>query len=162
MKAKTPISILRTIVSAIVAAVSFPAGASESEVGSTVDLRRYQWENRLLLVFAPTHGEPLFQALHESVAARGLDIEDRDLVFFEVVENGPSTQDGETLNPAASRLLRERFDVPEGAFSVILVGKDGGIKLERQDRTSLDEIFALIDSMPMRQQEMRRENHPNH
>jgi hypothetical protein len=152
---------LRTIVPAIIAVVAYPAGASESEVGGAVDLRRYQWEKRLLLVFAPTHGEPSFQTLRESVAARQSDIEDRDLVVFEMLENGSSTKDGKTLNPAAARLLRERFDVPSGAFSVILVGKDGGVKLERQDRTSLEEIFALIDSMPMRQREMRRENPPN-
>ena len=75
-----------------------------------------------------------------------------------MLENGPSSQDGEALDPAEARLWRERFRVPSGAFSVILVGKDGGVKLERQDRTSLEEIFALIDSMPMLQQEMRREN----
>jgi hypothetical protein len=66
--------------------------------------------------------------------------------------------DEEPLSPATARLLRERFRVPSGAFSIILVGKDGGVKLDRQDRTSLEEIFALIDSMPMRQQEMRRKN----
>jgi hypothetical protein len=161
MRVETPKSLFRTILPAIIAVVAFSVGVSESEEGSAVDLTRYRWENRLLLVFAPTHGEPSFEALHESVAARGPDIEDRDLVVFEVLEDGPSTRDGETLNPAAARLLRERFDVPSGAFSVILVGKDGGVKLQRQDRTSLEEIFALIDTMPMRQREMRRENPPN-
>ncbi len=126
-----------------------------------MDLRQYQWANRLLLVFAPALGEPLFRALHESVAERRADIEDRDLVVFEMLETGPSNQDGEALDPEEARLLRERFRVPSGTFSVILVGKDGEVKLERQDRTSLEEIFALIDSMPMRQQEMRRENASN-
>jgi len=154
-------SVIRAVAPAIIAVVAVSAGASESEVGSAVDLRQYQWKNRILLVFAPTQGEPLFQALHESVAARRADVEDRDLVVFEVLENGPSFQDGEILDPAEARTLRERFRVPGWVFSVILVGKDGGVKLERQDRTSLEEIFAVIDAMPMRQQEMRRSNPSN-
>ncbi|MFO7687606.1 MAG: DUF4174 domain-containing protein [Desulfobacterales bacterium] len=36
------------------------------------------------------------------------------------------------------------------------MGKDGGIKLKRNDQVRLEEIFQLIDSMPMRQDEMRQ------
>ena len=36
---------------------------------------------------------------------------------------------------------------------LILIGKDGGIKLNSR-KTSLEEIFSLIDTMPMRQEEM--------
>jgi hypothetical protein len=148
----------RTVIPAIIAVVAFSAGASESDAEGAVDLSHYQWKNRLLLVFAPTPEEPSFHALQESLVARGAGIADRDLVVFEVLESGPSTRDGEPLDPATARQLRERLRVPSGAFSLILVGKDGGVKLDRQDRTSLVEIFALIDSMPMRQQEMRRDN----
>lgn len=147
-----------TIASAVVAVMAFPSGADENDTESEVDLRQYRWQNRLLFVFAPTDAEPSFRALRESITLRVPEIEDRDLVVFEVVEDGPSTVDGETLDPAPAQQLRENFRIPSRAFSVILVGKDGGVKLVRQDRTSLDEIFALIDSMPMRQQEMRREN----
>jgi hypothetical protein len=147
----------RNIVPAIIAAIGFPAGASESSVGGDVDLDQYQWTNRLLFVFAPARREPSFHALHESLAAQKAGITDRNLVVFEVLESELSTENGEPLDAETARLLRERFRVPSGSFSVILVGKDGGVKLDRQDRTSLDEIFALIDSMPMRQSEMRRD-----
>ena len=39
---------------------------------------------------------------------------------------------------------------------LILLGKDGGIKLKRNDRVKFEEIFSLIDSMPMRKDEMRQ------
>ena len=38
-------------------------------------------------------------------------------------------------------------------FRLILIGKDGWIKLNTR-KTSLEEIFSLIDRMPMRQEEM--------
>jgi len=41
---------------------------------------------------------------------------------------------------------------------VLLVDKDGGIKLNRQNETRLEDIFTLIDAMPMRQEEMRQKS----
>ena len=148
----------RAIAPAIIAVAAIPCGASQGDLEGPVDLSRYQWKNRLLFVIAPTRDEPSFDTLHRTLAARGADLADRDLVVFELVESGLSTKDGEPLDPAKARLLRDRFGVPLGAFSVILVGKDGGVKLDRRDQTGLEEILALIDSMPMRQHEMRRKN----
>ena len=62
----------------------------------------------------------------------------------------------EYLDPQTSQSLRKKFNIPRGEFTVILVGKDGGIKLKRQEHTQLNDIFALIDAMPMRQEEMRQ------
>ncbi len=158
MLVRTLKPLFRTKVLAFVAIFALSAGASGSDVEDAVNLDQYQWTKRLLLAFAPTRGEPLLRELHESLVARAADVADRDLVVFEVVESGASTVSGEPLDAATAELLRERFHVPGGAFSVVLVGKDGGVKLERRDRTSLEEIFELIDSMPMRQREMRRDD----
>ena len=51
-----------------------------------------------------------------------------------------------------------KFAISEGAFSLILVGKDGGIKLKSGDQVDLTEVFELIDSMPMRQGEMQKKS----
>jgi hypothetical protein len=39
---------------------------------------------------------------------------------------------------------------------VILIGKDGGVKLVQEERVSLQAVFDLIDTMPMRRREMRQ------
>jgi hypothetical protein len=36
----------------------------------------------------------------------------------------------------------------------LLIGKDGGVKLRSSEPVSVKDIFGLIDSMPMRRQEM--------
>ena len=38
---------------------------------------------------------------------------------------------------------------------ILLVGKDGGVKLRSEEPVSIQRIFDLIDSMPMRRREMR-------
>ena len=52
--------------------------------------------------------------------------------------------------------IREQFAVPPQDYTVVLVGKDGGVKLKRDEYVSLAAVFGLIDSMPMRQNEMRQ------
>jgi hypothetical protein len=61
------------------------------------------------------------------------------------------------LTPEAARRERPELQVtPEAAFEVLLVGKDGGVKLRRDSPVAVAEITALIDTMPMRQSETRR------
>lgn len=42
------------------------------------------------------------------------------------------------------------------AFTFILVGRDGGEKLRSSEVVSAEKLFRLIDAMPMRKDEMRR------
>ena len=52
-------------------------------------------------------------------------------------------------------MLRSHYRVGAGQFTVILVGKDGGEKYRAERVVDPDELFALIDMMPMRRREMR-------
>ena len=44
------------------------------------------------------------------------------------------------------------------AFSVVLIGKDAQEKLRRTSPLAPNELFAIVDAMPMRQAEMRNKN----
>ena len=123
-----------------------------------MDLLQFQWKNRLLFLFSPNRSHPLFDALQKSLATEHAEVADRDLVTFEIIESGVSRMDTKELDPGVAQSLRDKFEVPSGLFAIILVGKDGGVKLNRQEQTRLEDIFALIDSMPMRREEMRQKN----
>lgn len=49
-----------------------------------------------------------------------------------------------------------KYNVPFKQFTLLLIGKDGGEKLRSVKPVKTELIFGLIDSMPMRQREMRR------
>jgi hypothetical protein len=123
-----------------------------------MDLSQFQWKNRLLFLFAPNRSHPLFDALQKSIATEQVGVADRDLIVFEILESGPSRMEMTDLDSQVAQSLRDKFDVRGDQFAVILVGKDGGIKLNQQDETQLDDIFGLIDSMPMRREEMRQKS----
>ena len=123
-----------------------------------MDLSQFQWKNRLLFLFSPNRSHPLFDVLQKSIAIQQAEVADRDLVIFEILESGTSRMDTSDLDPQVAQSLRDKFEVRPGRFAIILVGKDGGIKLNRQDQTRLEDIFGLIDTMPMRREEMRQKN----
>ena len=62
----------------------------------------------------------------------------------------------QTITPEAARRRADLDVAPETTFEVLLVGKDGGVKLRSEKPVASSVITALIDTMPMRQEEMRR------
>jgi hypothetical protein len=133
-------------------------GSGRNAPATFLDLSQFQWKNRLLFLFAPNRNHPLFDTLHKALTAQQAEVADRDLVIFEILESEPSSMNTNSIDSQTAQSLREKFDVSRGEFTVILIGKDGGIKLNRQAQTQLEDIFALIDAMPMRQDEMRQKN----
>lgn len=123
-----------------------------------MDLTQFQWKNRLLFLFAPDGSHPLFKNLQSQIVAQKAEVEDRDLVVFEVLAQDSSRMKTTSLDRQQADSIRDHFAVPRNIFSLILVGKDGGIKLKRNDQIDLGAVFELIDSMPMRQDEMRQKN----
>lgn len=113
----------------------------------------YRWQNRLLLVFAPDADSALYRRQQEMllVAERGLN--ERDMVIIFVIRDAVSTK-GRPAAAVAAVDLRDAYGVLPQEFRVVLIGKDGGVKLRQEEPISMADLFALIDSMPMRKQEM--------
>jgi hypothetical protein len=126
-----------------------------AEPGVTIELGDYQWENRLVLIFAPTAQEPAYIEQAAAFADRDAAIVDRHLLIGQFPVDSTGLFAGQTVSVAGNAALREQFGVGAGDFAVLLIGKDGGVKLRSDVPLTADRIFATIDSMPMRQREMR-------
>lgn len=126
-----------------------------------MDITQFQWKNRLLFLFAPDSRHPLFESFRTEIVAQEAEVKDRDMVVFEILEQGPSRMGDTFLDKDEVDAIRKRFAAAPDRFTLILIGKDGGIKLKRNDETRLRDIFARIDSMPMRQSEMRQKKQPD-
>jgi hypothetical protein len=120
-----------------------------------IDLEDYRWKNRLVFVFGPSEADDAYRSFIRQVRDNADEVRDRDLIVFQVLEQGESRVDGRPMTVAAAQSLRLRFAAPTGTFILILVGKDGTEKLRRDTETDIRDILGLIDSMPMRQREMR-------
>jgi uncharacterized protein YajQ (UPF0234 family) len=85
---------------------------------------------------------------------------ERDLMVLEILEQGDSRAGDRVLLRKAVEEIRRRFDVRSDSFQLILIGKDGAVKLRSDKPVAVKDIFKLIDSMPMRRQEMEGERKP--
>lgn len=116
----------------------------------------YLWKNRPLFVFSPSRQQASLVRQFRIINANRRDFAERDMVVITVVGDRVTTRFGRAPKLGAHS-LRRRFGVGYGEFRALLVGKDGTIKLSRGQAIAAEHLFALIDSMPMRRQEMRRQ-----
>lgn len=123
---------------------------------SPLDLSQYQWKNRLLLIFAPSEQDPAYLDLRDRLQASEAELVDRDLIVFRLFAEGQGSLAEAPIGNDSVSFLYDRFDVQQGASTVVLIGKDGGEKLRQVDGFDLQAIFDRIDAMPMRQREMRQ------
>ena len=122
----------------------------------TVDLAAYQWKNRLLILFTPAEKDLVYQSFKEQLQRRTQEVQDRELLIFHVLETGEGWLAPVPLNKGQVLFLRKEFSILPGQRIVILIGKDGEVKLRRALPVDLSEIFSVIDAMPMRQREIRK------
>lgn len=82
-----------------------------------------------------------------------LGVQERNLVFL--WDNGESII---SLAPSEKTLAWSRPTFIRAPYQFYLIGLDGGLKEKRKKSMSQQELFALIDSMPMRLNEMKKGN----
>ena len=135
--------------------VSFSMAQSSEKVSvADLDLDALRWNNRVLVIFSPSESEASFQSQKQDLASSTKAVLDRDLVILEIMEQGESRAGNQLLSEKSVQDIREKLGVETGSFQVLLIGKDGGVKLRSSEPVSTKDLFGLIDSMPMRRQEM--------
>ena len=120
-----------------------------------VDLDRYTWKNRIVII-AANEWTDNFTASVDSMKTLTAELNDRHLVVFQIVENGTSFIDSDSLTREDAIKILERVRPINSEILTILIGKDGGEKYRKSGVTDWQEIFRKIDAMPMRQAEMRQ------
>ena len=107
-----------------------------------IELNQYLWKNRVILTFADDEDHPDLIKLKAEMKENECEILNRDLLHFHL------SNEGKTGNHTTTN---------DQSFRILLIGKDGGIKYESKRSASLIQLFELIDSMPMRQDEMQHD-----
>ena len=106
------------------------------------DLGLYRWKNRIIITYTEKENHPELINLFIEMEKDACKMRDRDLLHFHF-------SDLQKLRKSLGFIYR-----PSANFLIILIGKDGDIKLE-SGKSSLNTLFELIDSMPMRQEEKK-------
>ena len=110
---------------------------------------KYRWRNRILVFLADDETEI---SENKQILIKSLDgLLDRDLIIFGM------GKDGELFigDKVGLNCVRQRFSISL-KDNIILFGKDGAVKATWEKHVNLDDLFKLIDSMPMRKREMQK------
>lgn len=115
----------------------------------------YRWKHRLILVDFP-NGDEGGKAGAE-LEANHAALDERDLKVIDVSAERLKDFNAVRLDAPETSAVREKFRLTgRGDKAVfVLIGKDGMEKGRQEGRLDLREWFALIDTMAMRQEEMR-------
>ena len=127
-----------------------------AETEELFTLGRFLWDKRVLLVSAQDAEDSNLKRLTNEIDRTIDEFEDRDMVLVTLLDAGHAAAGERKLDRAEVDTVRKDVGIADDSFSVLLLGKDGGIKLRSDTPTALNDIYALIDEMPMRRQEMRR------
>lgn len=122
-----------------------------------LDLDIFRWKNRLLLIFAPNSRHTKYRQQIGLFEEQKAEFANRDLLTFHLFDNEPGRLNQTLLAAEAATAAKERFNIQSGEFTLILVGKDGGVKLRANRPTHPVSICNLIDLMPHREQVLRRQ-----
>ena len=119
-------------------------------------LSDYKWKNRLI-VFTGDISEENSQ-ITNTYKEMIPELKERKLVFLQITEKTVSEMIPHvrrlSVNTKSYDFLKE--DHPNA--SVFLIGLDGGIKRATNILFKPEELFQIIDAMPMRASEIRRKN----
>lgn len=149
-----------TVLTALLLALALPAAAQdagaadgpEAGVGNdaetlqildaaTVDIGSFLWVKRVLAVFSDTPADPRYIQQMQLLNERPRDLVARDVIV--ITDTDPSAR-----SPARQQLR------PRG-FALVMVDKDGVVKLRKPSPWSTREISRSIDKTPLRRDEIR-------
>ncbi len=124
------------------------------ETGLSQDLSTYRWEHRLMLILSESPADTTALTLIDALRNEPADLLERRLQIYHLTSD------------VAHKMYpdHQRIDVPSAyakyhrsgeSFELLLIGLDGGIKMYETSMVDLQLIWDKIDSMPMRQSELR-------
>lgn len=106
-----------------------------------LDLNDFLWEKRPFVIFADTPNDPRYKRQIALLESRRAALTERDVVILV------------DTNPSQNSKIRQKLR-PRG-FAIVLLGKDGSVKLRKPFPWDVRELSHAIDKIPLRRQELR-------
>jgi len=123
------------------------------------NLSDHKWENRVLIVQSYDTASNKFIDQMNQFEKANAEMKERKLVLYQIFGDQYRMIDfqisGENQRWKSVKLGSKYIKNKNTPFKVTLIGLDGGRKLEDTEILTKSELFRIIDSMPMRKQEMR-------
>lgn len=124
------------------------------------NLKEHEWKNRIIIVKSSDIKSKKYREQLKEFRNSIEELIDRKFILYKITgddfvlidyENSKLNNSGKISGKLTEKVLNEKED-----FEVILIGLDGGIKLQRTELLTKENLFKITDSMPMRRDELTR------
>ena len=117
-------------------------------------LEKYKEDSRILIIFTPSVEKDIYLWQQRELEGNVLGMIDRDLVVAVVNSSGRSFEGEQEISDEEVKELRKKFKVKDHEYVVFLLDKDSQLKYRDDKPVAMEDIFAIIDAMPLRKQEL--------
>lgn len=115
---------------------------------------------RPLILVTPSLDNADYRRIREQLHAQRDAFEQRKMVLYSI-EAGNGHRAGRPMTSHETQAVLEAMDVaPGGPLTVILVGMDGGKKMQLEGFVPPRQVFDIIDNMPIRRSDAERDSPP--
>ncbi len=121
---------------------------------TNAQMEKHQWKERVLLIISKSDDNSSAYKQWKSLLKNQKEIDDRKLIIYQIFPRYFRTSKDSFFQKNTefyTHFQKEKLD-----FQVILIGLDGGKKLRQSKFISTKKIFTIIDGMPMRKAEIRK------
>ncbi len=115
------------------------------QAAAAPDLDRLRWQNRVVVVWAESTNDERLSRQEKLLQANTEGLDERDVKVFSLTGDTPEGQH-----------FRTKLGIEHHSFALVLIGKDGSVKLRKYEPVDPRDLFRTIDRMPMRKDEMKR------
>ena len=120
-------------------------------------LNEFRWKSRVIVLFSPSLDDPLFLEQYAALNEAQEALRERRIVVVNVTPDGVQENSGIFLPESSSEYFYDHFSAQPYQFEMALVGLDGTEKFRAKNTvTPVSVLLELVDSMPMRQRELRQ------
>ena len=122
------------------------------------DMDNHLWQNRVLVIQSSDIQNEFYINQLSQFIDQEKELADRKMIIYELINNQYRLTDySKTLLVSEWKSLGLKSMDIRGSddFKVSLLGLDGEKKLEQNELLKAKELYRIIDSMPMRQSELR-------
>jgi hypothetical protein len=119
------------------------------------NLESHRWKHRVIVIHADEKNSKLADLQYEILEKLEEQLTDRKIVIYKCIAGSCLINDWKR----DSKIIQSNNKAK--GFSVVLVGLDGYQKFESNKVEQASVFFELIDTMPMRRQELKKRNIKN-
>ncbi len=118
------------------------------------EIEKNQWKNRVLIILTNDTKNAEYNKQLREFDRELLNFNERKLIVYRVTPASYSIGLKPSVKSISSKLYKN-YKKTKSGFEVILIGLDGGTKLRKDSLLTKQELYRLIDSMPMRKNEIK-------